>query len=143
MKTLKTIITIAGLLIIGFAAGFFTHRYAVQQRIENVAKMRYAAGFEERLFRMIDADAEQREALRPIVDKYARQMAEEFRDHSRKRQQIVDSMHQEIRPLLSEPQLERLEYFHRRFGAPGPQDRGERPPRRERKKRMPREKTGN
>lgn len=142
MKTLKTIITIAGLLIIGFTAGFFTHRFAVQQRIENVAKLRYAAGFEERLFRMIDADAQQREQLRPIVEKYARQIAEAFSEHNRERQQLIDSMHQEIRPLLSETQLERLERFHRRFRPPGPPEDGPPPPRRERKKRTHGEKTG-
>jgi hypothetical protein len=142
MKTLKTIITIAGLLAIGFTAGFFTHRYAVQQRIERVARMRFAAGFENHLFRVIRAEAQQREELRPIVDKYAQRVAEEFNNHNKKRRSIIDSMYQEIRPFLSEAQLERLENFHRRFRPYGPSGPDDRPPLRDRRKRERRKKTG-
>ena len=127
MNTFKTIMTIAGLLAIGFIAGFFTHRYTVQQRIEKVARLRVPRGFEERLFQMIDADAEQREQLQPIVAKYALRVAEEFREQNQAHHRIIDSMHQEIKPYLSDAQLERLERFHRRFrfremGPPPPRD---------------------
>ena len=115
MKTYQ--ITIAAILLVavGFAAGFFTHRAMSVKRIQRVAQLRSSAGFEDNLFRIIQPSAEQRAQLSPIVQRYAGQIADNNQESRRRQKELVDSMHLEIKPLLTEKQLEQLDRFSRRF----------------------------
>nr|HQU60931.1 hypothetical protein [Saprospiraceae bacterium] len=98
-----------------FAAGFFTHRAMSVKRIQRVAQLRSSAGFEDNLFRIIQPSEEQRAQLSPIVQRYAGQIADNNQESRRRQKELVDSMHLEIKPLLTEKQLEQLDRFSRRF----------------------------
>lgn len=115
MKTLKIVLFVTSLLGVGFVAGFFTHRYVVNKKIEKVAEMRFARGFQMRLFERIDADEAQKEKLAPIVKKYAQQMAKESKDSRLRRKEIIDSLYMEMKPLMTDEQIAELEAFSRRF----------------------------
>lgn len=115
MRNLKIIAAVLSLVGIGFVAGFFTHRYVAVQQIHRVAEMRFASGFEEHLYRVIEADAEQQSRLHPIVQRYAGQIAENHIAARTRRRILIDSMHKDITPLLSVEQIQRLDDFSRRF----------------------------
>ncbi len=132
-STIKIILLILSLLVVGFAAGFFTHRYLTRQRIERVAEMRVAPGFKRHFFHTIEADSAQRAQLAPIIDKYARRIAEIHRESRKERHKLVLAMRNEIEPLLTEAQLERMQRIERRFRDKMPPPPGA--PRRKRKRR--------
>jgi hypothetical protein len=115
MKAYKIITAALLLIAIGFTAGFYTHRHLSVQRIKKVASMRSAYGFEETLFRLIQPTEEQAAQMRPIVEGYAEQIAENSRQSRQRQRALVDSMRQEIKPFLSPEQGERLERFSHRF----------------------------
>ncbi len=119
MKQLKIAITILSLLGIGFLGGFYTNRYLVQQKINKVAGMRYADGFKAYFFQHIQATAEQEALLSPYVDKYAEAVSAVYQESREKRQKLMNSLKQEIQPLISTGQMEKLDHFcYRYYKAP-------------------------
>lgn len=120
MKAYKMIIAALLLIAIGFAAGFYAHRQLSVRRIKNVAALRSAYGFEEHLFRLIQPSEEQRAQLRPIVEGYAGQIAENNRQSRLMQKALVDSMRQEIKPFLTSEQAQQLDNFSHRFKGPRP-----------------------
>jgi len=132
-STIKIILLILSLLVAGFAAGFFTHRYLTLQRIERVAEMRVAPGFKRHFFHTIEADSAQRAQLTPIIDKYARRIAEIHRESRKERHKLVMAMRSEIEPFLKAEQLDRMQRIERRFRDKMPPPH--RPRHRKRKKR--------
>ncbi|MCB9263840.1 MAG: hypothetical protein H6558_02310 [Lewinellaceae bacterium] len=115
MRTFKIIAAVFSLVGIGFIAGFFTHRYVALQQIHKVAEMRLPPGFEEHLYHIIGADSEQQKQLHPIVHSYAGRISEVHTDFRARRKALIDSMHQEIKPLLTEEQVQKLDDFSRHF----------------------------
>ena len=106
-----------GLLILaaGFAGGWATHRNQVLNRMHEVARMRKASGFETSLYRRIEATPAQREELDPIVQRYGVLIDSLHHQFGRDRRTIVKEMHEEIKPFLSEDQIDKLGRFSRRF----------------------------
>jgi hypothetical protein len=115
MKAYKLIIAALLLIAIGFAAGFYAHRQLSVKRIKNVAALRSAYGFEEHLFRIIQPSEEQKAQLRPIVEGYAGQIAENNRQSRLMQKSLVDSMRLEIKPFLTSEQVQQLDKFSHRF----------------------------
>lgn len=115
MRTFKIIAAVLSLVGIGFVAGFFTHRYVAVKQIHRVAEMRFASGFEGHLYHIIEASPEQQEQLHPIVHRYAGLISANHIESRARRRTLIDSMHQEIKPLLSAEQLRKLDDFSRRF----------------------------
>ena len=124
MRNIKIAAVVFSLVGAGFVAGFFTHRLVAVQQIHRVAEMRFAPEFEDHLYHIIDADVEQQEQLHPIVHRYAGLIAESHIEFRTQRKSLIDSMHEEIKPLLTDEQIQKLDDFSRRF-------------RENRKKRMP------
>mgnify|MGYP006969582724 CR=1 FL=1 len=115
MNTLKTILAITGLVLIGFIAGFYVHRQMSMHFIGHVMEMRQPQGFEDHFVNRLNLDQEQLQQIRPIIKRYSGNIGElhqEFRDS---RHHMIDSMHQEIRPYLNADQIEKMEHFSRRF----------------------------
>ncbi|MCB0569261.1 MAG: hypothetical protein KDC66_05840 [Phaeodactylibacter sp.] len=115
MKTYQIVIAAVLLLAVGFGAGFYTHRAMAVKRIQRVAQMRFSEGFENNFFRIIEPTDEQREQLSPIVAHYAGQIAAKNRESRLQQKALIDSMHAEVKPMLTPEQVERLERFSRRF----------------------------
>ena len=132
MRNIKGILTVIGLLALGFIGGFFTHRQVTIQRVEKIREIGQPRGFQRHLLDFIEPDAAQREQLEPIIRRYAGRMGEQWKTHRQERRALVDAMHEEIKPLLSEEQLKKLDEFSRRVR--GRRDRNGKPrmPQRER-----------
>lgn len=115
MKNIKGIITIVGLLTLGFVGGFFTHRQVTIQQVQKVREIGQAPGFQRHLLRFLEPTSEQLEQLEPIIGRYAQQMGDQWREHRMERKALVDAMHEEIKPLLTSEQLQKLDDFSKRF----------------------------
>ena len=115
MNRLKTILVVLGLLFIGFVSGFYVHRQMSRHFIKNVMEMRQPKGFQEHFFNRLNASEEQRGKLQPIVSDYGAKIAEEHRAFREKRHALMDSMHADIKPILTAEQFEEVEHFSRRF----------------------------
>lgn len=96
---------------IGFTAGFYTHRYATKKRVERIRDLVRKEGFAQQLFRFIEATPEQQEKLTPIVEPRAKEIHELFLNFRQERTELMDSLEQEIQPLLTDEQVERLTDF--------------------------------
>ncbi|MEQ8702539.1 MAG: hypothetical protein RIC19_01405 [Phaeodactylibacter sp.] len=103
------------LLAAGFAGGWAMHRSTVVNRIHEVARMREASGFEDMLYRRIEATPEQRATLGPIVQRYGTLIDSMHQHFGADRRATIEQMHEEIKPLLSEEQVAKLDRFSRRF----------------------------
>ena len=122
MKNLKIILAILGFVGIGFLIGFYTHRTLSLQRIEKVARMRSPEGFKEAFYQNIHATEAQRQQIEPILNRYGRAMGKSHREWRQDWHDLIDSMHEEIIPLLDDNQAMKLRDFNRRFD--GKEDRG-------------------
>lgn len=138
MKTLKIIAFVVSLLGIGFVGGFVTHRSILQKKIERVAEMRFARGFERELFRVINADEEQKVLLSPHIKKYSTEIGKIMGESRQKRKSMIDTLYEEIKPLLTPEQITDLNDFSKRFRQMEREKR-ERGKRERRKKFPPRE----
>ncbi len=123
MKNVKIILAILGFIGIGFLIGFYTHRTLSMQRIERVARMRSPEGFKEGFYQRIQASDAQRRQIEPILTRYGRAMGESHREWRENWHVLIDSMHQEIIPLLNEEQARELQEFNRRFNGKEDRDR--------------------
>lgn len=132
MKNIKGILTVIGLLALGFIGGFFTHRQVTIQHVQKVREIGQAPGFQRHLLRFLEPDAAQREQLEPIISRYAQQMGEQWRTHRQERRVLVEAMHEEIKPLLSEEQIQKLDEFSRRVRGRRDRNGKPRPPRQKR-----------
>jgi len=115
MQTWKVALAMGGLVLIGFVAGFFTNRTLTKQKIERIAEWRYERGFERKLLHIVDATPEQVEEIGPIIEKYAKSNAEAHRNLRQQQRSNIESMLAEIKPYLTQEQLDRLERFGKRF----------------------------
>lgn len=115
MKNVKIILAVISLIGIGFVAGFYTHRYAAVKKVHKIREAVGPRGFERQLFKQLEVDQRQKEQLQPIVQSYGEKIGAIFRESRRARRSLVDSMHAEMKPILTEAQYEKLESFSRRF----------------------------
>lgn len=115
MNTLKTVLAIIGLVLIGFVAGFFVHRQISKEMIREVSRMGQAKGLENHLLNRLQVDEEQKEILLPIIEVHSHKIDSLHRNLRRQRRLIIKDMHEEMKPHLNETQIEQLEEFNRRF----------------------------
>jgi hypothetical protein len=105
----KTLLAVMGILIIGFVAGFFTHRSMMEQRLKKLSGKRTAEAVEDRLLRLIEPEDEQLAQLKPVLEKYALRLSELGKAFHQSRLAVYDSLKAEVRPLLREEQIPQLE----------------------------------
>lgn len=115
MKNTKVVLTVVGLLLLGFLGGFFTHRQMTVQQVQSVREMTQPYGFQRHLLEYLEPTAEQREQLTPIIEEYAHKLGDHIKRHHQERRALVEAMHQQIKPLLTAEQSEKLEHFSNRF----------------------------
>lgn len=115
MEKWKTIIAMIGLVAIGFAGGFFTHRSMAKSHFERVARTGTPMGFQERLLdEVLKVDDAQRANLEPIVKEFGRKMGELHKGIRVERGALMDSLCTVISQDLREDQKERLQKFAKR-----------------------------
>lgn len=128
MKTFKTILTISGLLIIGFTAGFFTNRELMKRHIQKVGAIGGGPRMETHIFTAIGASDDQKEELGPIIQSYGKELGNLWRESRNNRRSIMDEMFAEIKPKLEADQQTKLVEFRKRYSRSkskrGERDRG-------------------
>jgi hypothetical protein len=115
MKPYQFVLVGLLLLLTGFVGGWLSHRAAAVNRIHRVAEMRRADGFAHHFFRMVKADKAQRDTLMPYIEPYATRIDSLHRGFEQERRAIIREMHEELRPMLTEGQRQRLKDFTQRF----------------------------
>jgi uncharacterized membrane-anchored protein YhcB (DUF1043 family) len=126
MDKVKTIFAVFGLIMIGFLAGFITHRQLVKKEMQRVVRLGEAPMFREHLVRHLDLNAEQKVQVEQILDKHVQEMRQLMQNNRRSRADLIRELEADLEPVLSEQQLEQLQRFNRRFKRPPPP--GSRPP---------------
>ena len=107
-STTRTILAALGLLVIGFLAGYTTHREIVKDRLHRVAKERISPGFVERMMEILDITEQQKEEVQPILENYSAKLIEVRKQEMDKRRPILDSMHTNLKEILNADQQEKL-----------------------------------
>jgi len=110
-----TVLAMVGLVLLGFFGGFFTHRSMTRSHFKRVVRLGTERGFSDHLYRVLAVDSLQRQALDPIVERYAHRMEAHFEQSRRERRAILDSLQSEMDTLLNPDQRQRLERFLRRM----------------------------
>lgn len=113
--TLKTTLSIIGLLAIGFLAGYQTHMGLVKKRVHRIAKERIAPGLMERMTDILDVTDEQRPRIEPIMETYTKKLIEVKKEGIQKRKPIIEALRKELKEELEPEQLERLDHMMERM----------------------------
>ncbi len=110
----KYLISLAAVLLLGFFIGFLVNGRITHARIDRMRNFYTEPGFNRVLMRIIRPTPEQRKQLQPVLKKYARQNRARLMEFRKKQAQSFDSLVNEIKPLLTEQQVLRLEQAKRR-----------------------------
>jgi hypothetical protein len=111
---------IVGTLLIGVIIGaLIVGPLVAHHHFKRIADLRTPKGFAERLEEIIQPDASQVDALRPILAKYGEDFDEVASRHRSEMKDMIDSLNAELDTILTDQQKERLEERQRRIGPPG------------------------
>lgn len=124
MEKLKTTLAILGLLLIGFLAGFVSHRQLVKKEFTKVAQMGEAPFFREQLVKALAPSEAQEAALDNILEAHSQRMMKSMEENRQERRTLVNQLEEELTPILDEAQQERLKEFNRRFKRPPRRGKG-------------------
>lgn len=124
--TTKSVVILLATLLLGVLLGAVLTGWWVQQRSDRVRAVRTADGFVERVMRQVEPmSAAQRDSVQAIARKRAHQLQRLRGAHRADTRAVLDSLRQDLRPVLTDEQLSRIERRMPRHG----QDRERRRPR--------------
>lgn len=111
-------------LVIGIVIGAMLNRAVSQNRIRRILERRNPPIFISFYERIIEPNADQRDSVRKVLDKYAQRLSKIRTNFQDELQSSFESMKAELEPLLTAEQKERLEegfprqprFFPRPFG---------------------------
>jgi len=111
----KSIFVLIGVLIIGIIIGALGSSLLRRNMWEDrISRFRTPEGFTERILDRIDPDPDKREAVKNVLIEQHRKLTEKF-EHSRVQMEAhADSVLMQLKPLLTEEQLERATQFLKR-----------------------------
>ena len=110
----RSALLLGGTLVLGMILGALVVGAVGQWRAGRIVDMRRPSGFVEELYRVIrPRDAEQRQAIRPIIEHVAQRNNEIMRDANEQLRDVLAELVEELAPLLDPVQRERLERFAR------------------------------
>ena len=126
----KSVLILIATLVLGALLGAVLTGWWVQNRVDRLRSVRTSDGFVERVVRRVEpVSAAQRDSIAEIAQYRARQLSDLRQSHRRHTRAILDSLRQDLQPVLTEEQAERLERQMPRHGRPGDRPRGRRGPR--------------
>lgn len=123
MDKIKTILAVFGLIMIGFMAGFVTHRQLVKKEMQRVVRLGEAPMFREHLVRQLDLNPEQKIEVQSILDKHVQEMRQQMQNNRQSRADLMHQLEADLKPVLSEQQIKQLQQINRRFKRPPPEGR--------------------
>ena len=105
---LKTAAILLATLIIGMVCGALILGAFARDRLQPPPQMTRER-FVERWVRMVRPDQEQMRRIREVVGEHEPGFRENYMRHRREMQTLVDSLHRDLEPILTEAQIERIE----------------------------------
>ena len=122
MKSLLILLaTLAVGVVLGWLASNLWHDYQRLKRFEKIHVRGRPFGLHERMERLLRPTEAQRDTLRAILDKYHQRFVQRQQAEREFFSTMLDSMTEELRPILTEEQIKRLER-RRYLMRPGPSD---------------------
>jgi len=111
----KTTLIIVITLIIGILIGTFLVAPPIaRQRIRKIAKMRHREGFIRGLEQLIEPTDAQQDSIRIILVRYGERFEGVFERQRKEIIALMDSLRQQLDPILTDEQKARLERVARR-----------------------------
>ena len=111
---IKSGIILLTTLLIGFVIGFLTSTQVKESRIRELRTFGSAEGFRFMMEHMLELDDEQKDEIRPVVDKYAKKNFELMKNFRGEFSVLMKEFHKELTPYLTPEQIERLNEFGKR-----------------------------
>ena len=113
MKT-KVLLQLLAVLCIGFILGFLTNSSITSKKLQNYTWRRGEVTFWSKALDEVGATIEQKEKIMPIVISYSDKSHNMMRDAFRRVEPIWDEMENEISPLLTGEQKNKLDEMKKR-----------------------------
>ena len=110
---LKTAAILLATLIIGMVCGALILGAFARDRLQPPPQMTRER-FVERWVRMVRPDQEQMRRIREVVGEHEPGFRENYMRHRQEMQTLVDSLHRDLEPILTERQLERIKTIRER-----------------------------
>ena len=111
---IKSGIILLTTLLIGFVIGYLTSTQVKESRIRELRTFGSAEGFKFMMEHMLELGDEQKNAIRPVVDKYAKKNFELMKNFRGEFSVMMKEFHKELTPHLTPEQIERLNKFGER-----------------------------
>lgn len=110
----KSIIIIVSTLILGVIIGLTSARFFIHHRIDRLAEMRHVDGFINVMENIIKPSEDQAGKIRKIIANHHKRVSEFREQHIVDLQVIMDSLKTDLKPYLTDEQLERFEKMRSR-----------------------------
>ena len=111
---IKSGISLLTTLLIGFVIGYLTSTQVKENRIRELRTFGSAEGFKFMMEHMLELDEKQKDAIKPVVDKYAKENFELMKNFRGEFSVLMKEFHKELTPYLTPEQIERLNEFGKR-----------------------------
>ena len=107
--TIKTILSIVAILLIGYLAGYHSHRYTVKNRLKQIARERIEPGFSERLLQTLQIEEPRKGEIEPILRTYGSQLISLRRHYHAEAKPVMDSLRIRLQDKLTAEELKTLD----------------------------------
>ena len=112
---IQSIILTVLTLAIGFVAGFMVNSLLFQHRVDQIRnRMGDPRGYIHHICQIVDASPEQCEEIQPILESHHPRMREINKRFGRDMRASLDSLAEQLAPILTPEQLEKLKKPMRR-----------------------------
>ena len=111
---IKSVILLLTTLLIGFVIGFLTSTQVKESRIRELRTFGSAEGFKYMMEHMLELDDKQKDAIKPVVDSYAKKNFELMKNFRGEFSVLMKEFHKELTPHLTPEQIKRLNEFGER-----------------------------
>lgn len=106
---LKNSLIIVATLLLGIIIGFLVSGRFTKIRLDNMKQNFTDQGMNRHMMKVLQLNPEQLNEINPIFDKYAEIRRDQLFEHHKVQQKIFEDFEEELRPYLSQNQMERLQ----------------------------------
>ena len=104
----KSYVMLSIIFVFGFLAGMLVKDLLIKSPFEQIKNMRVIGGFAKRMENVLELSQQQREKIEPILRRYDGKFHELAESRMNEITILTDSLKAELKPYLSEEQIQRL-----------------------------------
>ncbi len=105
----KSYVIIIITFVLGIVCGVLIKSAITESPFEQIKRLRQHGGIIKRFENILDLSQQQKDKLKPVLDKYSERFEEYSANRRKGFRSIVDSLNTEIKPYLTKEQLQKLE----------------------------------